>query len=92
MTVLMLKYSIPVQSMSTVMPMRTGVVVKCVGVQCEGEVCLWAEVPHVTADQGVWEEREFVTIGTGQEVLGNWTYVGTAFDGAFVWHVYEVTA
>ena len=90
MTVLMLKYSTPVQPMSTVVTMRTGAVVRCVGVQRAGEVCLWAEVPQVRDGQS--EGREFVTVGTGQEVLDNWIYVGTAFDGAFVWHVYQVTA
>lgn len=47
---------------------------------------MWAEIPTEHKDA----QREFVTVGTGQEVLSNWTYIGTAFSGHFVWHVYEV--
>ena len=50
------------------------------------EICLWAEVD----DEAVPEHRTFYVYGTGHIVPEDSCYVATVFDGAFVWHVYEV--
>ena len=63
-----------------------GAKVLTAGVQ-GGEFYLWAEVD---TDQPL-EERHFVVYGTGWEITdSNRCYIATLFEGAFVWHVYEV--
>lgn len=57
----------------------------------DGELYLWAEV---NTDQ-VLEHRTFAVFGTGWEIGKDLddderSYVGTVFEGALVWHVYEV--
>lgn len=53
-----------------------------------GTPCIWAIVnpnaPKV--------DRHFVVKGTGHslEGVGYGSYVGTVFDGPFVWHIFEV--
>ena len=49
---------------------------------------LWFEVDT----DGPVALRVFVVVGTGHELPreGNPNYVGTAFCGPFVWHVYEI--
>ena len=62
-------------------------VVRAVGMQ-HGQLYIWAEVQRgdlLTAT------RTFQVIPTGDD-LPNGIYVGTVFDGPFVWHVYEVTS
>lgn len=49
-------------------------------------VTLWA---LIDPDEGVWEVRRFVRYGTGHEVHGVNLYIGTVFDGPFVWHIFE---
>lgn len=51
-----------------------------------GEFCIWAKVD---ADLPL-EERTFVIVGTGWEIDDNMVYVGTFFEGSYVWHVMEV--
>lgn len=52
-----------------------------------GEVQLWAEVDTDAPK----EERNFIVYGTGWEIQEeNVCFIDTVFDGAFVWHVYEV--
>lgn len=52
-----------------------------------GEITIWArcskDAPKV--------RRTFVVVGTGWEVadLASMTYIGSAFIGQFVWHVFE---
>lgn len=48
---------------------------------------LWIEV-----DNGMlFEKRYFKIFGTGHELKNVIDFVGTTFDGPFVWHCYEVT-
>lgn len=58
-----------------------------------GQIILWAEVPKKTEDgfcgEGL-EFREFVVIPTGGYFDLACIFVGTAFVGQYVWHVYEV--
>lgn len=85
----MLKYSISIVNQTTALRLAVGTVVRAVGVQEPGNVVLWAEVP-VGVHRPV-ETRTFTIIGTGHDVPETGTYIGTVFDGPFVWHVYEVT-
>jgi hypothetical protein len=58
-----------------------------------GQIILWAEVPKKTEDtfcgEGL-EFREFVVVPTGACFDFSCIFVGTAFVGPYVWHVYEV--
>lgn len=55
------------------------------GVQ-QGIPTLW-----VLVEVGRPEERRmFRTVGTGHDVPGGVKFVGTWFDGPYVWHVFEV--
>lgn len=58
-----------------------------VGAQ-EGTICLWA-LDDVL--QGLCRHnRTFFVIGTGHEMPEcEVNYIGTVFDGPFVWHVFE---
>jgi hypothetical protein len=49
------------------------------------EVTFWADV--ISTNE--LETRHFYIVGTGFDVPPNGKYVGTAFCGSFVWHVYE---
>jgi hypothetical protein len=81
----MLKYRISANQDQTTISIRAGADIRAVGVQLPREVCLWAEVPDDTPVQA----RTFTIIGTGDDVPAG-AYVGTVFDGPFVWHIYEV--
>lgn len=83
----MLKYPIPADQDQTTIAIRAGATIRAIGVQRPREICLWAEVPN----DGEIVTRTFRVVPTGIAVPGGWTYVGTAFDGPFVWHVYEAT-
>jgi hypothetical protein len=52
------------------------------------EFYIWALVNDTEAEL---ETREFVVYGTGWEITDtNICYVGTFFEGSFVWHMFEV--
>lgn len=70
-----------VQEAST--PMPYGAKALSVGMQ-DGNVCLWAEV----SDSAPLIPYELVVCGTGYPIPFELLYIGTAFDGGFVWHVY----
>ncbi len=89
MSARMLKFPIPVEQGATSVAMRQGAVIRFAGVQREDEICLWAQVPD--GDPELLEVRNFAVIGTGWDVPDPGIYIGTVFDGIFVWHVYEVT-
>lgn len=64
-----------------------GAKVVCVAMQ-RNEPCLWA---LVSAPGTVTESREFKVVGTGSSNIDDTDlYVGTIFDGPFVWHIFEV--
>lgn len=52
----------------------------------DGLPTLWIEV----FDNHEPIERYFRIYGTGWEINPSWTYVGSAFIGPFVWHVYTL--
>lgn len=62
-----------------------GAIIRKAGIQ-NGEIFLWAEVdtdaPKV--------HRHIYAFGTGHLIPENACFIDTVFDGAFVWHVYEV--
>ena len=51
------------------------------------QLCLWAQVDT----EAELVEMQLEVYGTGHEILdhGMSVYIGTAFDGPFVWHVFE---
>lgn len=66
--------------------MPKGAIVRKAGMQ-DGRVVIWAEVDTSQP----MELRHFVTYGTGWEIGEEARcYIDTIFDGAFVWHVYEI--
>lgn len=88
------KYPLRSQGINIVQ-MPFGAKVLCVHDQA-GVVCLWAHVDIVDAatfqvnDAAVVQNREFFVMGTGWPMpLGEFEYVGTAFVGRLVWHVWE---
>jgi hypothetical protein len=87
MTARMLKYRLPVVDGPTAISMYDGATIRVVGSQQPGEVCLWVEAP--AGDRPV--TRTFQVAPTGGDVPAGGVFVGTAFDGPFVWHVFEVT-
>lgn len=66
-----------------VIEMPAGGKVVTVDIQ-NGQPCLWAEVDPTAKKM---EKRRFHVYGTGNVVEGK--YVGTYFEGPFIWHVYE---
>lgn len=66
--------------------MPKGAIVRKAGTQ-NGEFFVWAEVDPSQP----LEERQFSVYGTGWELEDRpLCYIDTVFEGAFVWHVYEV--
>jgi len=78
------KYSLEVGS--NTIRMHDDAEVLCVREQ-DGKPCIWVLVDD---DNGI-VDRSFLVVGTGQEfnVLDREDYLGTAFCGPFVWHVFE---
>ena len=78
------KFEFPVNDVAWVR-MPEGAKVLCVGTQQPNHICLWALVDPDT----VVTERKFLVRGTGHElVAAGENYLGTVFDGPFVWHVF----
>lgn len=68
--------------------MPQGANILCTNIQ-NGDICLWAEV-DAELDASEW--RYFYIFGTGWELpeyLDDYKYIGTVFESAFVWHIYE---
>jgi hypothetical protein len=82
------KYTVPIADAvaSLVMPALAQIV--RVGTQEPGQVTFWAEV----SPDGPTVLRGFRVYGTGHTIAPGDEYVGTTFEGPFVWHLYEVTA
>lgn len=81
------KYPLSLREAKTLVKMPRDAVVRHVGMQ-NGDVTIWAEVlpdnPTVT--------RTFHVFGTGHPITtepGSTDFVGTVFDGPFVWHVFD---
>ena len=51
------------------------------------DISMWVEVTTPAPE----ERRTFTLFGTGHEIPEEWGYIGTVFDGPFVWHVHERT-
>lgn len=77
----------------TIIVLPDGATPLTVGSQ-EGKVCIWIEHDDPTsANPVVAGGRKFVIRGTGWSYRKNElqdNYIGTAFVGDFVWHVFEV--
>lgn len=58
---------------------------RVVHVGMQNDLCLWIELE---TEEPYRNEKTFIVIGTGHPVPQDGTYVGTVFDGPFVWHVY----
>jgi hypothetical protein len=56
-----------------------------VGLDPQGELCMWAEVMV----QNKQTERTIYVVGTGHVVSPNAKYLGSVTMNPFVWHVYE---
>ena len=84
------KYPLALRDGKQTIAMPSGARVLTVADQ-RGEPTLWAQVD---TDSQVCS-RAFVVVGTGHPISTRYgdslIYVGTAFCGGFVWHVYEVT-
>ena len=81
------KWEFPITDHPQTVPMPHAAVPVAVQIQGEGEsICLWAEVwpdaPRVA--------RRFAVHGTGHPIRVSERHIGTAQDGALVWHLYEV--
>ena len=72
-------------SMSIELPMNSKYLVT--GAQ-GNEIVVWYEV----SPKAQKETRKLYVVGTGQNVPDGTCYLGTAFIGAYVWHVYEKRA
>jgi len=84
----MLKYKISSDTSDQVgvlMPARA--VIRAVGMENHA-ICAWAETP---GGDPLTVTRTFRVIGTGR-YLPDGTYLGTVFQGPYVWHVYEVAS
>jgi hypothetical protein len=91
MTTRMLKYTISAGQERTTVAMRSPSTFRAIGVQRSREVCLWFEVaddaPPVMVAPTL---RTFEVVPTGGEIPEPSVYIGTAHDGPYVWHIYEV--
>ncbi len=82
----LLKYQITSnmsQQVDVLMPCHA--VIRAVGIQ-DGRIFAWAEAEGT----GGASTRTFCVIPTGGNVPYAGTYLGTVFDGLYVWHMYEV--
>ncbi len=78
------KYKIEISDTPTALEVPKGATVCTVAMQ-GGALFVWLLVnPNATE-----VVRKYVVRGTGHSVLASELYVGTAFDGPFVWHVFE---
>lgn len=81
------KYPLNLLEQGTKLGVPKGAVVRHIGTDPQNDLCVWLEVDKSEP----WEERKFAYIGTGHEVPDG-EYLGSTKQGAFIWHVYEVTA
>ena len=69
-----------------ILTMPEGAIIVAVGTQNPNKICLWA----IVDPEADTEPRRFYVRGTGHPFPASLAdkYVGTAFDGPFVWHVF----
>jgi hypothetical protein len=80
------KYTILLYADRTILRMPCNSVIRKVAMQGDA-LTRWAEVP----DKGILTLRAFRVFGTGEQIdPPTANYIGTAFDGPCVWHVYEL--
>lgn len=77
------KYDIPHEDECQI-DMPAGAELLSVGCQIDG-LKLWARVDP----RAPFETRVFKLRGTGHEIEESCAYVGTMFEGPFVWHLFE---
>lgn len=81
------KISVPVDDQRHIFDLPPGPIVHAGRQHHSYQVEVWVEVE---LDEPTLP-RAFQCYGTGHLIPGDVDYVGTAIDGQFVWHVYEVT-
>lgn len=79
------KYVVPVADGRINVSMPVDAVIKFVGLQQAGQICIWAEV----INEDAMRARTFMVFGTGHEIPMRLNYRGTVLDGLYVWHLYE---
>ena len=80
------KYTIPVTDVVVIKVPEGARFLPFVASQAPGTLSLWAEVDPASGPE---ERRTVLVIGTGNSAGDVGRYIGSALDGAFVWHVYE---
>ena len=84
----MLKYQVSSDtSQQVTVEMREGATIRAVGMQ-NHQIHVWAETPIKANPLTV--TRTFRVVATGSDLPDPGNYVGTVFDGPWVWHVCEV--
>lgn len=71
-----------------VVRMPRAAMIRCVSCQTPRHICIWATVDT----KWPLEDNVFNIRGTGHPCEDVGTYRGTAFDGPYVWHVFEEVA
>lgn len=79
------KFSLALASQPQAKEIPLGATIVCVAMQGRSPT-MWADVDTSRAVR----PRMFVVRGTGHDVPDGAKYLGTAFDGGLVWHVFEV--
>ena len=85
------KFDIPIRG-SVIVPMPMGARVLSVHMQEPGHglgIQVWAIVDPRLSNPTEYESRKFQVRGTGNPLGKVGKFVGTVFDGDFVWHVFE---
>lgn len=82
------KYEVPIDDQIHTIPLPSYAKVLHVGMQQEGHVTFWA---FILTDRPTID-RYYTVVGTGQAIEhGVLQFVGSVFDGPFVWHLLEIT-
>lgn len=80
------KYPIQIVDRQTLL-IPEGAIVRYLGLDPNGALCLWAEVDKEVESV----EISIAVVGTGRPVPPKGRHLGSAVQGSFVWHVYDVT-
>jgi hypothetical protein len=88
------KYPVPLQDLS-ILELPTHSRILSVGLDPQGELCLWALVQPLVPSHDRWQ---LAVVGTGNPVsdalaqantdASPWRFVGTVTQAPFVWHVF----
>jgi hypothetical protein len=79
------KYVVPVDDAEHRIDIPIGSPIVHVANQEHRWLTFWADV----SDLDPLVRRTFRVFGTGHRIESDWRYIGSAFDGPFVWHLFE---